>query len=127
MTYMNISKQFLRFTLVGIQSTLINYFFYILIYDFTENLLIASFLGYFGGLFNSFIFGKKWVFRSLEVIRNKTIIKFVILYLFGFFIMTLIIDLLSKWGFEYRLAWCIGITFAITNNFLGSKYFVFKD
>ena len=88
---------------------------------------MASLVGYISGIFNSFIFGKKWVFRSLEATQKITIIKFVIVYLVGCLIMTLIINLLSKWGFEYRLAWLFGITYSIFNNFLGSKYFVFKN
>ena len=124
---MYIRKQFLRFTLVGFQSTLINYLFYILIYNLFSNLLMASLVGYISGIFNSFIFGKKWVFRSLEATQKITIIKFVIVYLVGCLIMTLIINLLSKLGFEYRLAWLFGITYSIFNNFLGSKYFVFKN
>tara|TARA_Y100000589_G_scaffold313206_1_gene334287 strand:- start:762 stop:1136 length:375 start_codon:yes stop_codon:yes gene_type:complete len=123
---MKISKQFLRFTFIGFQSTLINYLFYIFIFKLSSNLLLASLIGYISGIFNSFIFGKKWVFRSLETINSTVIIKFATVYLIGCLMMTLIINLLSKWGFEYRLAWSLGITYSILNNFLGSKYFVFK-
>ncbi len=123
---MKISKQFLRFTFVGFQSTLINYLFYIFIFKLSSNLLLASLIGYISGIFNSFIFGKKWVFRSLETINSTVIMKFATVYLIGCLMMTLIINLLSKWGFEYRLAWCLGITYSILNNFLGSKYFVFN-
>ena len=124
---MYISKQFLRFTLVGFQSTFINYLFYIFIYNLFSNLLLASLVGYISGIFNSFIFSKKWVFKSLETTQKNTKVKFVMVYLVGCSIMTLIINLLSKWGFEYRLAWLFGITYSIFNNFLGSKYFVFKN
>lgn len=124
---MNISKQFLRFTFIGFQSTLINYLFYISIFKLSSNLLLASLIGYISGIFNSFIFGKKWVFRSLETTKTSTIIKFTTVYLIGCLMMTLIITLLSKWGIEYRLAWCFGITYSIFNNFLGCKYLVFKN
>ena len=124
---MSTSKQFLRFTFIGVQSTLINYLFYIFIYKLFSNLLLASLIGYISGIFNSFIFGKKWVFRSLEITKGSTIVKFAIVYLIGCIVMTLIINLLSKWGVEYRLAWCIGISYSILNNFLGSKYLVFKN
>ena len=123
---MKISKQFLRFTFIGFQSTLINYLFYIFIFNLSSNLLLASLIGYLSRLFNSFIFGKKWVFKSLETKNSIIIIKFATVYLIGCLMMTLIINLLSKCGFEYRLAWCLGITYSIFNNFLGSKYFVFK-
>ena len=123
---MNISKQFLRFTLVGIQSTLINYFFYILIYDFTENLLIASFLGYFSGLFNSFIFGKKWVFKNSAIKNNFIFIKFLMVYFFGGYLFSAITNYLSIKGIDHRIAWLIGISICTVNNFLGSKYIVFR-
>ena len=123
---MKISKQFLRFIFIGFLSTSINYLIYIYIFKLSSNLLLASLIGYISGIFNSFIFGKKWVFKSLEITKSSTIIKFATVYLIGCLMMTSIISLLSKCGFEYRLAWCFGITYSIFNNFLGSKYFVFK-
>ena len=52
-----------RFIVVGFLSTLINYLVFNITYTFSGNIVLSSYLGYFLGLINSFIFGKKWVFN----------------------------------------------------------------
>ena len=55
-----------RFILIGFFSTFINYLTFNMIYTFSSNVILSSYLGYFIGLINSFIFGKKWVFNVQE-------------------------------------------------------------
>jgi len=120
------NRQFSRFIIIGLISTFINYLFYIFCFRFSENILFSSLIGYLSGIINSYIYGKKWVFK----IKNNTnlifILKFLFVYLIGGTVMTLIINYLFNNGLEYRLAWCFGISYSILNNFLGSKYFVFN-
>ena len=120
------NQQFSKFIIIGFISTFINYLLYLLCFKVSKNILFSSSIGYLSGIINSYIFGKKWVFK----IKNKTnllsIIKFLLVYLIGGIVMTLIINYLFNKGFEYRLAWCFGISYSVLNNFLGSKYFVFN-
>jgi len=120
------NQQFSKFIIIGFISTFINYLLYLLCFKVSKNILFSSSIGYLSGIINSYIFGKKWVFK----IKNKTnllsIIKFLLVYLIGGIVMTLIINYLFNKGFEYRLAWCFGISYSVLNNFLGSKYFVFS-
>ena len=120
------NQQFSKFIIIGFISTFINYLLYLLCFAVSKNILFSSSIGYLSGIINSYIFGKKWVFK----IKNKTnllsIIKFLLVYLIGGIVMTLIINYLFNKGFEYRLAWCFGISYSVLNNFLGSKYFVFS-
>ena len=84
-------------------------------------------IGYCSGLLTSYIFGKKWVFRlsgNLKII-NKII--FFLTYMTGGIIMTIITSILEDVGLNYMLAWLIGVSYAVVNNFLGSKYLVFKE
>lgn len=120
------NRQFSRFILIGLISTFINYSFYILCFKFSENILFSSLVGYLSGIINSYIYGKKWVFKIKNNINIVSILKFIFVYLIGGIVMTLIINYLFNNGLEYRLAWCFGISYSIFNNFLGSKYFVFN-
>ena len=122
----NSSRQFLRFIIIGSKSTIVNYLFYILLYQLTSNIFISAIIGYSSGLINSYIFGKSWVFKNSEKDKLNVFIKFLLVYFIGAFIMVSITSFLSFKGIDYRLAWSFAIFLVIFNNFLGSKYFVFK-
>ena len=124
---MKIIYQIKRYTIIGIFSTLINYFFYYILYKFSGLIVLASFVGYFMGLLNSYFFGKKWVFNSYKPHNLKTISKFLIVYFTGALLNAFTIFILSKLGFSYYVCWFIGTVFATLNNFYGSKIFVFYD
>ena len=119
-------RQFLKYIVIGLKSTTINYLFYILIYNVYGNIFFASLVGYSSGIINSYIFGKKWVFKSYEANRLSIIIKFLIVHFSGVVLFTFFIKILTFGEIDYRVAWCIAIIFATLNNFFGSKYLVFK-
>ena len=121
------NRQFLRFIIVGFLSTFINYLFYVFIFNITSNILFSSSIGYASGIVNSYLLGKKWVFKSKRKSHFKNISKFLLVYFIGGIITTIIIKFLYAYGYEYRIAWCFGMVYSIINNFLGSKFFVFEQ
>ena len=53
-------------------------------------------------------------------------VRFLIVYGIGGFGMTMIVDSLNTgFAWDYRICWVCGAAFAVTNNFLGSKWLVF--
>ena len=123
---MKLEKQFIKFIIIGCKSTLINYCLYFILYKTTYNIILASISAYLAGNVNSFIFGKKWVFKNSAIKNNFIFIKFLMVYLFGGYLFSSITNYLSINGIDHRLAWVIGISICTVNNFLGSKYIVFK-
>ncbi len=121
------NRQFLRFIIVGLLSTFINYLFYVFIFKITYNILFSSTIGYTSGILNSYLLGKKWVFKSKKKSHFKNISKFLLVYFIGGIFMTIIIKIFYANGYEYRIAWCFGMVYSIINNFLGSKFFVFNQ
>lgn len=115
-----------RFILVGLFSTLLNYLSFNFIYDFSRNIVLSSYLGYLIGLLNSFILGKKWVFKIDGKISIFKKFLYFIVYFIGGTIMTFVISKLQFIGFNHKLAWLIGLNFSLINNFLCSKYLVFN-
>lgn len=124
---MKLFNQFKRYSIVGFVSTLINFIFYNLTLMVFDKILLASFVGYFIGLINSYVFGKKWVFKSKISNNIKTITKFIFVYGFGAFLSAFTIYYLNKFSLGYNTSWMIGTFLSILNNFYGSKFFVFKD
>ena len=123
---MKLEKQFIKFIIIGCKSTLINYCLYFILYKTTYNIILASTSAYLAGNVNSFIFGKKWVFKNSAIKNNFIFIKFLMVYLIGGYLFSAITNYLSIKGIDHRLAWLIGISICTVNNFLGSKYIVFK-
>ena len=121
------NRQFLRFIIVGLLSTFINYLFYVFIFKITSNIIFSSTIGYTSGILNSYLLGKKWVFKSKKKSHFKNISKFLLVYFIGGIFMTIIIKFFYANGYEYRIAWCFGMVYSIINNFLGSKFFVFDQ
>lgn len=97
------------------------------------NIASATVLGYICGIFNSYYFGRNWVFKNNCGINEKRplhlpqIFRFWFVYAIGGAGMALISAGLVHWyGVDYRLSWFFGAVFAFVNNYWGSKYVVFK-
>ena len=122
-----LKKDLFRFILVGLGSNAINFFIYILIYFLFENLLVGTFLGYIFGLYFSFYFGRKWVFGKIYEQSNSKVIRFIAVYLLGLLLMTSIVEILTNYYMlNYKTSWLIAAVVTFFNNFIGSRWFVFK-
>ena len=120
--------QISKFLIVGVISSILNFLVFKLIYIFTSNINLSSILGYCIGLLNSFLFSSKWVFSYRRNIRlDKAFIIFVLIYALGGIEMAITINILYMLSVNHVIAWFFGACFAAINNFLFSKYLVFKD
>lgn len=119
--------QICRYIISGLISTCINFLAYNSIYLIFKNILFASILGYSIGLFVSFVLAKIWVFRDNSKKRIlKTFFVFCLIYILGGLEMSLIIIFLNQLISNYKVAWVFGVFVGALNNYLGSKYFLFK-
>ena len=125
--YPLIHNSFVRFTIVGGISNILNFVIYVIVFLLSADIIFSSVLGYSIGVFTSYYLGKIWVFKSEEVVQFLEIIRFLIVYIIGGAGMILIIIWLNnELNIDYKASWIGGATFAIINNYLGSKYIVFK-
>jgi len=120
--------QISKFLIVGVFSSILNFLVFKSVYIFTSNINLSSILGYFIGLLNSFLFSSKWVFSNNKYIRlDKAFIIFVLIYALGGIEMTITINVIYMLSANHIIAWLFGAFFAAINNFLFSKYLIFKD
>ena len=125
--YSLIHNSFVRFTIVGGISNILNFVIYVIVFLLSANIIFSSVLGYSIGLFNTYLLGRIWVFNSEQPNQFKEIVKFLVVYFIGGAGMTLIIVWLNnELNIDYKASWIGGAIFAIVNNYLGSKYIVFK-
>ena len=119
--------QIFKFIISGLISTCINFLVFNLVYSIFKNIIFASIFGYSTGLLSSFIFAKVWVFRNTYQKKIfKSFFIFCIIYFLGGLEMSLIIIFLNQLPVNHRFSWLCGTFIGALNNYLGSKYFLFK-
>ena len=122
-----IKEQFMKFIVIGIISTILNYsLFYILYIFISLHYVIAASLGFILGVFAGYKFNKSWTFDVKE--KNKFFVhKYCIVYvsslLTGLIFLFLLVE---NFNFIAEIAnfFMIGLTTIL--NFIGTKYWVFK-
>ena len=119
--------QIFRFIFSGLIASCINFLVFNSFYLFFKKIILSSFIGYTTGVLSSFILSKIWVFKHNS---NKKIFKsffiFCLIYFLGGLEMSLIIVFLNQLFDNYKAAWLFGAFVGALNNYLGSKYFLFK-
>ena len=121
------NKQILRFFLSGVIASSFNFISYRALYLIFKNILLASLSGYCIGILISFILAKSWVFKNIS---TKPLVKsfslLCLIYFLGGIEMSLVIVFLNGLIDNYKIAWLFGALIGTLNNFLGSKYLLFK-
>ncbi len=121
-----IVTQFIRFCLIGILSTAVNYGLYYALCQWSSlHYLLSSTIGFLSGTFVSYYLNKFWTFEVVEK-TTKYLYKYLTVYLCSLFLGLLCLRFLVGVGVNEKLAGLliIGVTTAI--NFLGSKFWIFK-
>ena len=123
-----VSRQFVRFCLVGLESTILNYGIFVVLYSFFGiNYLIAGGTGFVSGTVFGYIFNKIYSFQS----RRKDTIAFPIYFVvYSFSLVFTIISLkvlVDFFGINPLISNLITIIITTIINFFGTKIFAFKD
>ena len=107
---------------------MLNFIVYKSIYIFSSNINFSAIFGYFVGLLNSFLFSSKWVFSNYKSINlDKAFLIFTLIYVLGGIEMTITINILYKITEQHIFGWLCGAGLAASNNYLLSKYLIFKN
>ena len=125
-------RQFVKFALVGIMNTIIDFGTYILLTRFfpwfAENYLVANGISFLLAITNSFYINKYWTFNSCQK-ENTTLqyIKFISLCSISLIIVeTILFCLIDFFSFYDLLAKLVSMFFGTFFNFYFSRIFVFK-
>jgi putative flippase GtrA len=121
-------NQFLKFIIVGIFSTFINYgLFYFLLNFFKINYLISSSLGFMAGVFGGFYLNKNWTYNDKNN-QSKTLLwKYFSLYITSLLISLIFLKITVDYiGLNAEIANLLSIAITTCVNFIGTKFVVFK-
>lgn len=122
-------RQFIKFGLVGLSSTVIDWGIYLgLTRIFALFYLMAKILSFSVAVLNSYIWNRRWTFRSNDPAKLKQFIKFLTISIVGLVLNSLIMFLAVD---KFRLHDIIGLVFAtaivLIWNFLANKFYTFKE
>lgn len=120
-------EEVIKFSITGIVSVIINFGFYFFLFNLSGYILMSASIGYIAGVANSFVLGRYWVFKYEKEFSLNEVFLFSLVYLIGGVIMLLIISALDSRNFNYIFSWFCGAAYAVINNFIGSKFVVFKE
>ena len=121
-------REFYRFIVVGLFSTIINYlFFYILFETLDINYLVSSAFGYIAGTFFGYGFNRKWTFKVKKYKKRSEIISYFSVYMASLLISLLFLDLLVNIaGLDPKIANILTIGLSTCTNYIGVKKIVFN-
>lgn len=121
-------NKFIKFGLVGVLNTLINWIIFSLLNFVGVYYIIANIIAYAVATVNSYIWNSKWVFKYNGKDKKETTVRFVILNLLGLALNTAILYFLVDMLLFNKLAGLV-ITTAIVMviNYLLNKIWVFNE
>lgn len=122
-------RQFIKFGIVGLGSTVIDWgIFYLLNLSFGIYYLVAKVLSFSVAVINSFVWNRRWTFRSTETNRSKEFTKFMIIALVGLALNALIMYLaVSTFGTRKIFGLIFATAIVTFWNFLANKFWTFRE
>ncbi|MDG1436751.1 MAG: GtrA family protein [Rickettsiaceae bacterium] len=123
-----VSKQFYRFIVVGVWSTIINYGIFIALLELMDiNYLLASAMGFISGVFAGYGFNRKWTFKVEAKKGNAEIIKYYIVYSASLVLsLAFLHGVVDVLGLDPKIANILAVGLTTCTNFIGIKIMVFK-
>lgn len=121
--------QLLKFGIVGVSNNLINYIAYYILLKCNIHYILANSIGYLLGIFNSYYWNNRIVFRAQK--RGKTRKKFFrvfVCYGFTYIITTILLFLfVEKFIIPKVFAPILVLFITVPINFLLNKFWAFKE
>lgn len=121
-------KQFFKFGVVGVVNTLITIaLIWAMLHWLKVDVYKANIVGYVAGLINSFIWNRKWTFRSKESVKSS-LTKFLLIFVISYFtqlgVLYLLLHVTSLNDFVSQL---VSMIIYVIMNFFLNKNYAFKN
>lgn len=121
-------KQFIKYSIVGVFNTLIGLgIIFVLFNIYKINYILANVIGYSLGLINSFLWNKRWTFRSLNH-YSKEIIPFIFIFIVSYFanLIGLIISV-EVFMINHNLSFILGSIIYVAISFTANRKWTFSN
>jgi putative flippase GtrA len=116
----------IKFALVGVVNTSIDFIIYALLTHFSLNYLVAQCISYSAGVLNSYMMNRKWTFELKGKGSKREFFTFIGVNLITLVMTTVLLTLFYKWmGIPLILSKLLVTVISVGINYIGSKTFVF--
>ncbi|WP_195575767.1 GtrA family protein [Paenibacillus sp. 1001270B_150601_E10] len=120
-------RSFIRFGLVGVVNTGVDFAVFSLLTWWQTPWLIAQIVAYSCGVLNSFLMNRTWTFKQ-EGPWNKGLIRFILLNVCTLGVTSLCILLLhEQFGLSMLVSKAAATVIGVLVNFAGSRWWVFRE
>lgn len=121
-------RRFLKFLMVGVMNTAVTFFCYSILRFFQIAPITCNAVGYICGVVNSFIWNKKWVFRTKKTNIYREAISFLIVFLLCYFIQFWTFSImLDRFHINDYIAQLLGMIVYTILNYTLNKLFSFNQ
>ena len=121
-------QKLIKFGAVGVINTLVDYAVFTLVGFLSPNVYLAQTAGYCCGVLNSYIWNRKWTFKSSGRFLGAELLKFVVVntvtYLASLGALWLLVD---NWNMNKYIAKILLIGVTLVINFTLSRLWVFRE
>lgn len=120
-------KQISRFLFVGILNTIVGVGAYYILLYLNVYYMIAAVLGHVIGVAHSFLWNKKWTFKSRGSTRKEGLRFFSVYgatFLINLFLLALFVE---KFMIDPKIAAIFALGIVAIISFIGHKYWSFRD
>ena len=125
-----LQKQVIRFLLIGIIVTIVDYSVYQLLLLIFDSFAVPKGIGFIIGTLLAYLLNRRYTFSSRRNI-GSSINSFFFLYLISLlvntFLNSLVLSLFENDTVTIHLAFVIATIASATINFIGMKFYVFKE
>jgi putative flippase GtrA len=120
--------QFIKFNLVGLVNTLVDYAVYSLLVTLGVQYLAAQVVSYSAGMVNSYLMNKYWTFGERKTAVSGTqLLRFILLNLATLGLALLVLYVFSRqWGIHPLVSKLAATVLTMAVNFVGSKLWVYR-
>lgn len=122
-------RQFVKFGIVGVTSTIIDWGIYLLLTRiFGVFYLMAKILSFAVAVLNSYIWNRRWTFRSNDPAKLRQFIKFLTISIVGVVLNTLIMYIaVDKIKLHDIFGLVLATAIVMIWNFLANKFYTFRE
>ena len=124
-----ISKQFIKFCVVGSLAALINFGFYLSLTELGLWYVLSSVVGFIVSAIFNFIVNKFWTFENSDSGSDAVVqlVKFFIVMISGLLIHTILLYLITDWvNIDYRISWVIATGLVTLWNYTFNRLWTFR-
>ncbi|HXK77592.1 MAG TPA: GtrA family protein [Oscillospiraceae bacterium] len=119
-------KQFIRFCLIGVLNTAVDYAVFSAVSLFSENIYLAQTCGYAAGVLNSYTLNRKWTFDTQGKFFSPEFVKFIVVNLVSYAASLGALWLLADvWGLNKYFAKILLVGVTLVINFVLNRIWVF--